>query len=292
MTEKPELVSYLNGRVVPLSQAVAELKGGGFESAGGFYDHERTFGGRLFKLREHLSRLYNGVTYSGIDPGLGIDELQAITEELVETNRARLSPGHEFLVTQIVSEAPQPHEGPPGANVVVYCQFLDVASFAADYVNGVRIVTPTTYPMPARQPGPLQPRVFPLMVDSEGSITECRGGNFMLVKDGRIKLPNRLNVLPGVSMATVLEIADSLGIEVDEDDYSTWDAYTADEAFVSSTRFCMVPVVDVNGLRIGEDVPGPVTRTILDRWVELVEVDFVQQALGRLRTGPSTPPEN
>ena len=292
MTEKPELVSYLNGRVVPLSQAVAELRGGGFESAGGFYDHERTFGGRLFKLREHLSRLYNGVTHSGIDPGLGIDELQAITEELVETNRARLSPGHEFLVTQIVSEAPQPHEGPPGANVVVYCQFLDVASFAADYVNGVRIVTPTTYPMPARQPGPLQPRVFPLMVDSEGSITECRGGNFMLVKDGRIKLPNRLNVLPGVSMATVLEIADSLGIEVDEDDYSTWDAYTADEAFVSSTRFCMVPVVDVNGLRIGEDVPGPVTRTILDRWVELVEVDFVQQALGRLRTGPSTPPEN
>jgi branched-subunit amino acid aminotransferase/4-amino-4-deoxychorismate lyase len=101
----------------------------------------------------------------------------------------------------------------------------------------------------------------------------------MFVKDDRIKLPDRSNVLPGVSMKTVLELAERIGVQVDEGDYTAGDIYSADEAFVSSTRFCMVPVATINGLGIGAEMPGPITRRLQDAWIEEVGVDFVKQAL-------------
>jgi branched-chain amino acid aminotransferase len=103
----------------------------------------------------------------------------------------------------------------------------------------------------------------------------------MFAREGRIKLPDRSNVLPGVSMHTVLELAESLGIPVDEGDYCTYDIYASDEAFVSSTRYCMLPVAAVNGYTMG-DVPGPVTQRLLDEWRRVVGVDFVRQSLDSL----------
>ena len=80
-------------------------------------------------------------------------------------------------------------------------------------------------------------------------------------------------------MQTVLELADELGVAVDEDDYCTYDVYTASEAFISSTRFCMLPVAAVNGYALPADVPGPITARLLDAWQDLVGVDFVRRAL-------------
>ena len=148
------------------------------------------------------------------------------------------------------------------------------------------IITPSTYAVPRQSPqstaSEASQRVYLLMTSTEGSITECQGGNFMFVHDGRIKLPDRHNVLPGISMETVLELAGPLGIPVDEGEYPTHDVYVAEEAFVSSTRHCLVPVDTVNGLRLADELPGPVTRAMLDAWRELVGMDFVQQALDHL----------
>ena len=121
-----------------------------------------------------------------------------------------------------------------------------------------------------------------MLTNEEGDITECTGANFMFAQDGRIKLPDRRNVLPGVSMHTALELANHLGIGVDEGDYSAYDVYIADEAFISSTRYCVLPVATLNGLHVGEELPGPVTRKLLQAWRDLVGVDFVKQALDRL----------
>ena len=284
MDEQPELQVYLNGRVMPHGQAVAEMKEGGLESVGGFYDTERTFNGRTFKLREHLHRLYNGLDHTKIDPGMTLDEMASVTLDLLAANLPLLSDGQDFTVSQVVSLMPDPsREDEQRVNVVIYCQSIDFTAFAPSYVKGVRVVTPDTYGVQPRgaaaDPRRGGQQVFPLMVDAEGSLTECKGGNFMFVSEGRIKLPDRGNVLPGVSMQTILELADSLGVAVDEDDYSTYDVYVADEAFVSSTRLCMVPVDTINGLRLSGELPGPLTRRLLSGWSELVGVDFVQQAL-------------
>ena len=293
MDEKPDLISYFNGEFVPHSQAVAALQTEEAQSAGGFYDAERTFNGQVFKLRQHLERLNNGLTAASIDPGLTIDEMEEVSLKVLEANRDALGKGNEFVITQVVSQVPaQPEDDEPTVNTVIHCQYLDFSGFAHGYTNGVRIITPATYAVPRKSPesppGEASQRVYLLMTNAEGSITECQGGNFMFVQDGRIKLPDRRHVLPGISMQTVLELAEALGIPVDESDYSTHDVYVAKEAFVSSTRLCLVPVATVNGLRVPGHLPGPVTTTMLDAWRELVGMDFVKQALDHLPDDGST----
>ncbi|MBM3944580.1 MAG: hypothetical protein FJ317_03705 [SAR202 cluster bacterium] len=286
-TEKrPDLTAFINGRFMPQSQVIEEMKQSNFQSSGGFYDHERTFGGRVFRLKDHLNRLYNGLDFTKIDAGMTITEMTDITTQVLEANVPLLGQGEEFLVTQIVSPSPNASPGDK-ANVVIYCQFLETGHYALNYTHGVKVVTPVTYGMPAgaQEPG-RAPMTMPLMMNGEGNITECQGGNFMFVQDGRIKLPDRRHVLPGVSMKTVLEIAEILKIPVDEGDYSPYDVYTADEAFVTSTRFCMAPVASLNGLRIGSAIPGPMTKGLLSAWMEMVELDFVQQALDRSSSQP------
>lgn len=282
MTEQIEYLTFLNGQVMPHSQAVVELQRSGAGSAGGFYDGERTFNGRIFKLRKHLERLYNGLNHSGIDAGMTIEEMERITNSIVESNSALLARGQEFSVTQIVSVLDSKSEGQESqVNVVIYCQPLDFSTFARGYVDGVRLVTPATYGAGLSQDDSKAggPQVFPLMTNQDGIITECKGANFMFAMDGRIKLPDRGNVLPGVSMHTVLELVESLGLGVDEGEYSPHDVYEADEAFVSSTRYCMLPVASLNGYSLGKDIPGPITSRLLDAWRERVGIDFVQQAL-------------
>ena len=283
-----DFLAYINGRVMPYSEAIPVLRRINARSAGGYYDTARTFGGRPFKVRQHLERLFNGLAYSKIDTGLSIADLEAISVGLVETNYPLVEgEGVELTVTQTVTiSRPDSADDLPGVDIAIYCEPLDVSGFARSYVEGVRIYTPHTYPEPKGQPtgdgksGAIQ--ALPLMSNARGHITECRGANFMFVSEGRIKLPDRSNVLPGVSMQTVLEIADFLGIAVDEGLYNQGQLYDADEAFVSSTRYCLLPVATVNGYPLGDSVPGEVTNKITSRWKELVGVDFVRRALDTL----------
>ena len=271
MAETQELVAYFNGKLVPYSLVAAEYGKGESATPGGFYDAERTFNAQVFKLREHLRRLYRGLDIARIDPGLNIKKMEAATLEVIEANRHLLKPGEEFTVGQVVDIAQAPagkRSGRP--NVSIYCQKIDFSEFANGYIRGVRVITPVTYAVqPEASPdGAAAPPqlIYSLMNDDGGNITECRHANFFFIHEGRIKLPNRRNVLPGVSMDTVLELADFLKIPVDEDDYTTYDVYVSDEAFVSGTRYCILPVVALNGLRLGEWVPGPVTRKLQSAW--------------------------
>ncbi len=283
-----DFLTYVNGQVMPYSQAVPILRRINSRSKGGYYDTARTFGGRPFKLRRHLERLFNGLAYSKIDPGLSMADLESISDALIGTNHSLLGNDNgELTVTQTVTiSRPDSADDLPGVDVAIYCAPLDVSAFARSYIEGVQIYTPNTYPEPRGQPagdgksGAVQ--ILPLMSNARGHITECRGANFMFVSDGRIKLPDRSNVLPGVSMQTVLEIADSLEIRVDEGLYNQREIYDADEAFVSSTRYCLLPVAAINGYLLGDSIPGPLTKKILSRWKEMVGVDFVQRTLDSL----------
>ena len=285
MNYKPEFLTYVNGRIMPHSEALPILQRISGRSSGGYYDSARTFGGAPFKLRQHIERLYNGLIYSRIDPGISVEDLVTASLGLVEANRTLLDlDREELVVTQTVTvRQPDSADDLPTVDVAIYCGRLDFSPFARSYVDGVRIYTPTTYPEPPAgatsdgKGGGAQ--VFPLMTNSNGFITECRGANFMFVEDGRIKLPDRRNVLPGVSMQTVLELAARLGLGVDEGLYSPARVYAAVEAFVSSTRYCLLPVATVNGFQIGDSIPGPVSSALLEAWKELVGVDFVDKAL-------------
>ena len=279
-----DFLTYINGRLMPHSQALPELQRVNTRAAGGYYDSARTFGGSPFRLRQHLERLFSGLTYSNIDPGITVDDLERTSLGLIEANTSLMDEGlADMVVTQTVTVArPRSADDLPSVDVAIYCTALDFASFARSYVDGVRLYTPISYPRPAEATGDGKSgsvQTLPLMVNEGGFITECQGANFMFVADGRLKLPDRRNVLPGVSMHTVLELASVLNIEVDEGLYSPSLVYDADEAFVSSTRYCMLPVASLNGYTIGRSTPGPVTQRLLAGWKQMVGMDFVAQAL-------------
>ncbi len=284
MPEESNLIAYLNGWMVPFEQAIAKIGDGDADSRfSGFYDAERTFNGQVFKLKEHLGRLYKGMEHADVDPGISIDKMAEATSEVLDANRHLLSDEDDYILSQVVSGGSASDQG---VNVIIYCQPIEFSSFAWGYVSGVRMITPITYSVPPQRVTPGYngdiPEIYSLLSDEHGYVTESRHSNFMFVKDGRIKLPDRSKVLAGISMETVLELADKLGIPVDEGNYTSSEVYVADEAFVSGTRYCVMPAATLNGLAIGEALPGPVTRKLLIAWSEEVDMDFVRQALDHL----------
>ena len=244
---------------MPHGEATAELAQRNNSSSGGFYDAERTFGGEVFKLRAHLDRLYESLTFANMDAGMDIEQMEAVTVEVLSSNRPHRRDGEEFTLTQIVARADGENGGAGSTSVAILCEQLDFSGFASGYRDGVRVITPITYAVP-RQTGQngLQESsdLYLLMTDAKGYVTECLHANFMFANKGRVKLPDTQKVLPGVSMATVLEIAASAGIPVDEGDYSALNVYESDEAFVSSTRFCIQPVATLTEWRWGRAFRG------------------------------------
>ena len=127
------------------------------------------------------------------------------------------------------------------------------------------------------------PNGWPILLDMNGNLAEGPGSNFFIVKNGTVITPKEQYILSGISRKTAIELAQELGIEVQEADIDLFDAYTADEAFVTSTSFCICPVSSVNGNDIADGaVPGPVTNRLMNAYSGLVGMDFVQQYLERL----------
>ena len=116
-----------------------------------------------------------------------------------------------------------------------------------------------------------------------GNLCEGPGANIFLVKDGAVLTPREQYVLAGISRETAIDLAHELDITVKEADLDLYDAYTADEAFITSTSFCIVPVSSFNGNVIGDAaIPGPVTQRLTQAYSGLVGVDIAGQYLSRL----------
>ena len=122
-----------------------------------------------------------------------------------------------------------------------------------------------------------------VLLDTRGFLCEGIGSNLFLVRDGCLFTPRSQYVLAGVSRQTVIELAEKLNIQVIEDDLSPYDALNADEAFITSTSFCICPSRSCNGKPIGKSqVPGPMTEKLQQAFVELVDYNFVDQYLSHL----------
>jgi branched-chain amino acid aminotransferase len=130
------------------------------------------------------------------------------------------------------------------------------------------------------------PDAWAILLDEDGNLSEGLGSNLFLVQGDRLLTPRARQVLPGISRDVVLELASGLGIPAQECDLDLFDAYTADEAFLTSTSLCICPVRSINGRTLASSsVPGPATKRLTAAYCELVGMDFVAQYLAHL---PST----
>jgi len=119
---------------------------------------------------------------------------------------------------------------------------------------------------------------FGLFLDLEGNITEGTGANIFFVLDGILYTPTTKNILNGISRLTVIELAEKMNIKVIEKDLTLYDAYNSEEAFWTTTSYCILPISMIDGRKIGDAYPGPCAKKLLDAWSKEVGVDIVGQA--------------
>ena len=297
-----ERVVYINGEIVPESEGTVSFRDQGFVYGDGVFDTTRTFGGKIFKLKEHVDRLFDSLKYLRIDPGLSKDQIIDLTMQVLDANLPLLGENEDYWVSQRVSRGVRA-EGGSKPTVIVECTPLPLNARARYYQDGLPVIVPSVRRTPPESMSPRakmhnyinirlaelevhaqNPDAWAIMLDTHGNIAEGPGSNFFIVKDGAVITPKEQYVLGGISRSTAIELAQELNIDTLEADIDLYDAYTADEAFVTSTSFCICPVSSVNGAAIGDGggVPGPVTDRLQKAYSGLVGMDIVGQYMAHL----------
>ncbi len=303
-------LAWFNGKFVPESEVRIPFRDLSWVYGDGCFDMTRSFHHNLFKVKEHVDRLYRSLKYLRIEPGFGPEKMVALTEELFERNRHLLGPDDDYWIGQRISrgvkEVPGDNLDYHGPNVVLECSPLPLVQRAKLFKEGIRVIVPSHRRTPPESLTPrakthnylnmivanqevqsADPEAWAVLLDMNGNLAEGMGSNIFTVRDGQILTPREKFVLPGVSRQTVIDLAREEGIPVAEADIDLYDSYVADEMFLTSTSLCICPVTKINGVDIGPagQVWGPITKRLADAYSRYVGYDFVGQYLKRYQEG-------
>lgn len=293
-------IAYLNGKFIPNSEAHVALDDVGFVHGAAVVERLRTFDGALFRLPEHLARLRRSLAIVGIDDGPTDEELRRAAEEVASRNYGLLSDGQELGVVMVVTPGrlgwfTGTAEGP---TVCVHSQRLPVERWAEQYRSGaalasVSVVQPPAESWPAelkcrsrmhfylaeRQAAAKQPGAWPLLCDAAGRVTESSIANVVISPEGtHLVSPPGERILPGVTLAATRELAASLGIPWEERNLTPADVARATEVWLTSTPWCVLPVTQFDGQRVGNGRPGALYQRMQEAWNELVGYDIAARA--------------
>lgn len=295
-------IAWQNGIFKPEADIRVDFRDRGFALGDGCFDTARTFGGKPYLFAEHIARLYNSLALLRIDPGIGRDEMLAVTLELVARNEPFRAPDDDWWVSQWVSRGIRADDRGSGAStptIIIECSALPFESRAALVRDGADIVTsdvrrPVQHgvnpniksisylnlvmvdlEVQARAPG-----AWSLALDEAGNLNEGLGSNVFVVRHGALLTPRAACVLPGLTRKTVLELAAELGIDAKEADISLAGAGAADEVFITSTSLCILPARSFDGRPLNPKQPIT-TRLIAAFQARLGGFDFRGQYLKR-----------
>jgi branched-chain amino acid aminotransferase len=301
-----ERVAYFNGKIVPESDVLIPFRDRGFMAGDAVFDTARTVKHRIFKLKEHIDRLYNSLRYIQVDPRISPKELTAITEDVVARNLHLIDADDDYWVSQRISRGSDSADSVAGRGatptVIVECRPLPLKQRARLFRDGIDVIVPAvrrTAPdmlsprakthnylnlvMGDLEAKAADPEAWAVLLDANGNLCEGTGSNIFVVRNGTVMTPRERYVLPGISRETVIELAREIGQPLVEADIDLYDAYTADEAFLTSTSLCICPVRSINGRHVGVDtMPGPVTQRLIDAFAKLLDFDYVAQYRRRL----------
>ena len=266
----------------------------------------RTFGHVPFKLDEHIARLYKSLKVTRIDPGMTAAEMTALTLEVLAANLPHVPEDEDVWIVHNISRGrsvagADPTKQRSAATVIIFTQPMILVDWARFYLAGCHAVTPSSRAIPPQaldariknrsrmaytlaemEVKLVDPQAQGILLDVDGNVAENKGGNFFIVSEGVLKTPPTRNALAGMSRATVLELAAGMGIPTQVMDFQVYDIYTADEAFFTSTPYCLMPATRINGLPVGDGKVGDMTKRLLAAWSERVGMDIVGQALRQL----------
>jgi len=304
MKQQKSRMVYFNGKLVPEAEARISIYDSALMFGDMVFEMTRSFNKKQFKLREHLERLYVGLKILRIPITVTEAEMEKACYETIEANETLFAADDEHRlmidvsrgVLGIYQNIEGIHKGP---NVIIadFPLRWTVAGMGELFDVGINAVITSQRAIPAHL---LDPKIknrsrvhynmanieasqvagennWALLLDPDGLIAEGTGDNFFIVRKGEILTPEGRNILRGISRAYIFELANELGISCRESNLETYDVHTADEAFMTGTPFCMLPVTSLNGAAIGDGSVGPVFTKLLSVWSKNMEVDIKGQ---------------
>ena len=283
-----EQLIYLDGQIVPESQAKVSVFDHGLLYGDGVFEGIRFYNGRVFRLEEHTRRLYDSAKSILLQVPISPEELMQATIDTVRANGLR-----DGYIRTVVTRGTGPMGlSPykcPKATVFIIAASIQLYPEAA-YVNGLTMATVAT-----RRPRHdiLPPSVKSLnylnnvmakveaiqagaeeglMLNDQGLVAECTGDNIFVVRDGIVTTPPlSAGALDGITRRVVFEICAELDIPAREADFTRHEVFTCDECFLTGTAAEVIAAVKLDQRIIGTGKPGPITQRVIARFRELTQ---------------------
>jgi branched-chain amino acid aminotransferase len=277
---------YIDGNFHDQTEAKISVFDHGLLYGDGVFEGIRFYNDRVFRLEEHIDRLWDSARSIALELPMSKSELIAATLETIRQND--LHDGYiRLIVTRGVGSLGLSPESCRRPSIIIIA--ATIALYPEDlYQKGLTMVTCSTRRTP---PAALSPRVKSLnylsnilgkleaqnagaaeglMLNEQGYVTECTGDNIFIVKKGEISTPDlNSGILAGVTRGVVFELAEELGIRTVERELIRHDIYTADECFLTGTAAEVIPAVQLDRRLVGNGQPGPITLRLIERFREL-----------------------
>ncbi|MCD6537341.1 branched-chain-amino-acid transaminase [Candidatus Bathyarchaeota archaeon] len=285
MSEREPLI-YIDGKFYPESEAKISVFDHGFLYGDGVFEGIRSYNGVVFKLKEHIDRLYNSAKAIMLDIPMTKDEM---IEAILETLRKNgLKDAYiRLVVTRGKGDLGlDPRKCPKPSVIIIAVPLLqlydekvrekgmsmivswvrrDSVDATTHEIKSLNYLNSILAKIEANNAGADEA----IILDPNGFICEATGENIFIVKDGKLFTPpSTSGALPGITASVIKEIAQKLGYQVIEKGITVAELYNADEAFLTGTAAEVMPIREVNKRQIGEGKMGPVTRQILEKFME------------------------
>src|SRR5262249_15468669 len=278
---------YINGKLYDKNDAKISVYDHGLLYGDGVFEGIRVYNGKVFRLKEHIDRLYESALSIWLEIPLTREQMTEAVNHTVKLNNKK--EGYiRLVVTRGAGSVRYDPRKPTDPQVIIIVD--DISLYPPEfYEHGLEIVTAATI---RNHPNAVNPRikslnylnnilakiegiragcVEALMLNHKGEVSECTGDNVFLVKRGVLFTPPPdAGILEGVTRGAIIELAEAAKISVRQVTLTRHDVYVADECFLTGTAAEVIPVVKCDGRPIGTGKPGPITRQLREAFLKLV----------------------
>ncbi len=278
---------WIDGKLVPSEQATVSVFDHGLLYGDGVFEGIRVYARRIFRLEQHLDRIYDSAKAIALEIPLERAAMTAALRDTVKANRKEN--GYiRLIVTRGVGDLGVDPTKCPKPTVIVIV--TDIQVYPAElYARGIKVITSATRQVSheafdarvkslnylknvlakidANRAGAQEA----IMLNADGFVGECTADNLFVVKHGTLLTPSPQDgALEGITRGALLELAGEARIPAREQRLTRYDVYTADECFLSGTGAEVMPIAEVDGRKIGTATPGPVTKRLSEAFHALV----------------------
>jgi branched-chain amino acid aminotransferase len=291
-----KILIYLNGDLVPRSQAKVSIFDAGFVLGDGIWEGIRLHRGRLVFLGAHLDRLFDGARTLDLDIGLTRAEMEAALQRTVAENGMEDGAHLRLMVTRGLKKTPNqdPRHTIGKATVVITAEYKQpspeiVTRGLALFTSAIRCTPSDMFDMRLNTHSRLNLITAllqairagadeALMLDPHGFVSSCNATNFFIVRNGEVVTSTGDYCFQGITRGNVIELCRTNGIPIRLGNFALKDVYNADEAFVTGTFGGVTPVREVDGRTLPAALPGPVTARLRELYTALKDDEAARTA--------------